>query len=365
MRSPFPRRGFRGFTLIELLVAVAVLALLVALAVGVVGGTAKAILSSNKRQDADGQARTALDRIGADIANAVRRADLDAIFPKAAGNDRMFFHSEAPAYFDASNALLFPGSSASDPKSILSLVGYRIEGDSGLERLGLGLTWAGKASGSGSGAAVYLSRVAGSGVIDPASTLSGAWPAAVGQPPNYDGSDATYWRVLSPQVFRMETCFLLKDGTLSVLPVLRPSGKTNNLGAQAPPTAASDAGAGYVPGSRWFDAAAQRGYVCVDNTAGAAVWNAVGTGDLAAVVVALAILDASSRQTVPASALRAVALALPDAGAGDLAASPPRLMKRTWQAVVQAPSFAQSSGLPPEAAARVRVYQRYFYLNSP
>jgi len=363
-RTPPARRG--SFTLVELLVAITVLSFLILIVTEVIDGTTKVIASSNKRQDADDQARMTLDRIGIDIVNVVRRADLDAVFPKQAGNDKLFFYSEAPAYFDSSNASLFPGASASDPKNILSLIGYHINSAYQLERLGIGLTWDGKATGSQPGSAVYLSRL--NGVLDPASTVAGNWPALVGSAPEYSGTDAassSYWQVFSTQVFRLETCFLLKDGTLSIVPVLNPAATTNNLGASAPPLVTSDSSAGYSTGSRWFDTAAQRGYVCVDNTKGAAVWNAIGTQDLTAVVVAIALLDDASRKIVTTSQLGAAVRALPDAAASALVATPPHLMKKTWQAIVQAPSFAAAAGLSPEAASRIRIYQRYFYLNAP
>ena len=352
-----------GFTLVEVLVAVTVLALLILVMTQVVGNAGKVIASSNKMQSADDQARLLFDRLTNDIANLVRRPDLDALFSRQAGNDRLFFFSEAPAYFDPSNGVLFPGSSSSDPKNTLSLIGYRINSSNQLERLGLGLTWDGGTSSSRPGSVVFLSYL--KGVIDPASTLSGVYPSFVGTPPAYNGADTTYWQVMAAQVFRFEICFLLNDGTLSAVPVTKPGSLLNNLSASAGPSLTSDSDAGYSTGSRWFDTAASRGYICLDNSTGAALWQPLGARDIRAVVVAIAVLDEISRKIVTSDQVAALARMFPDETDSDLASAQPVFMQQKWQKALQSPSFATSAGIPTEAASHVRVYQRYFYLNAP
>lgn len=47
---------------------------------------------------------------------------------------------------------------------------------------------------------------------------------------------------------------------------------TNKLDATADPTVNNDIDEGYVVGSRWIDVTADKEYVCLDNTDGAAVW---------------------------------------------------------------------------------------------
>lgn len=49
----------------------------------------------------------------------------------------------------------------------------------------------------------------------------------------------------------------------------------DNFAATAAPGVTDDADAGYSIGTRWIDTAADDAYVCVDNTAGAAVWKKV------------------------------------------------------------------------------------------
>lgn len=46
----------------------------------------------------------------------------------------------------------------------------------------------------------------------------------------------------------------------------------NNWAASAAPTTGDDSGDGYVVGSRWIDTTNDKEYVCLDNTAAAAVW---------------------------------------------------------------------------------------------
>lgn len=46
----------------------------------------------------------------------------------------------------------------------------------------------------------------------------------------------------------------------------------NNWAASSAPTTGDDSGDGYVVGSRWIDTTNDKEYVCLDNSAGAAVW---------------------------------------------------------------------------------------------
>ena len=122
--------------------------------------------------------------------------------------------------------------------------------------------------------------------------------------------------MLSSSVFRFEFCFLMKNGMLSPQPYTAPN--TTPRGMQ----------------------------------------------DVSAIIVAIAILDDSNRKIVTntsqlVSALKDFPVSL---GQQEAATSP--LMVTLWQDQINAPTFAQSAGLPPEAASAVRVYQRYFYLNT-
>ena len=164
---------------------------------------------------------------------------------------------------------------------------------------------------------------------DPASTLAGHWHTTVGTATaNYDdGADASYHPV-GDQVCRLEICFLLKP-----------------LAATA--TAAA------MPAV----------YSLTPFRAGVPMHGAVnGLQDVRAIVVALAVLDRTSRQIAPD--LSSMSTALPDITASDLATTPPTLMAKVWQDEIDGGKLAVDARIPPAAAAQVRVYQRHFYLDT-
>ncbi|MEI6491031.1 MAG: prepilin-type N-terminal cleavage/methylation domain-containing protein [Verrucomicrobiota bacterium] len=353
-----------GFTILELLVSMAVFAMLTVLIAQLTISATAVATSGTKRMDADSQARMIFDRMANDFAKMVKRPDVDCIFAKQPGNDAMFFFSEAPAY--SASGL------GSTTKNTVALVGYRISTNSPkyqppiyvagypvLERLGETLAWDGTTSNDAAatkdntapGGMVFFAYPTGSATPDPASTLDGNWANTIGSAANHytDGADQDY-HVLSDTVYRMELAFLLTDGTVSTMPVTNPSTSTNNLAASAAPTVTADRSAGYTPGSRWFNTATSRGYICTDATTGAAVWNPIGVQDVSAVIVAIALLDNTSRKII--AGYDSMATALPDA-----AGSTP--IAKTWKNG----NYLTGSGIPQAAASQLRIYQRTFYLN--
>ena len=293
MTTPAPHlRRCRGFTLVELLVAMVVLALSVVMVLQMVNSTAVTSTGSRKRSDADAEARAALDRMGRDFAGMLNRTDADVLFQKNSANDVMYFMSEAPGV----------GSSP----STISLVGYRITTNSAfpgrpvLERLGKALPW------DSTDGPVFLAY--SGGTLDNNSTIPGRWSAIVGTGTYDNGTSSTDYQLLSPSVFRMEYCFLNKDGTYS---------STNASGASG------------------------------------------GLSNVAAVVVALGVLDETSRKIVTDGSRMAGALLDP----ADTPASPSNLMAARWKSNVESASFPSSSGIPKGAASQIRIYQRTFYLN--
>ena len=331
MRRDFLATGRRAaFTLVEVLVSMTVLVLLIALVSQIVNSTANLTKNSGKHMDSDSQARDVFDRLAVDIAGMVLRPDADTLFVKSAGNDKMFFYSETPAYFSADASGATPSLQNDSP---LSLIGYRVNQNLTpllqLERLGKGLTWTGTPNGVQGGAAVFLTfptpnptPTPGTAAVSPTpspvpgSTLAGNWTNAIGSSPGYnDGVDADY-RVLSSNVFRLEFCFLMKNGMLSPQPYTAPN--TSPKGMQ----------------------------------------------DVSAIIVAIGILDDSSRKIVTNTSQLVSALKdFPVSDDQQEAAINP-LMATLWQDQINASTFAQSAGLPAEAASAVRVYQRFFYLNT-
>jgi prepilin-type N-terminal cleavage/methylation domain-containing protein len=390
-----------AFTLIELLVSMTVLTLIVALVGQLIGGATKVTTSNRQHLDADSQARLTFDRLAIDIGRMLRRPDVDYMFSRPTGgsslgaNDRMFFYSEAPAFYDGDSSTL-------QSRSSLALLGYRINAAYQLERLGKLLTWDGipangAAGSSAPGGIMFLSCPSATLNPDPLSTLAGNWPATLGSAsdsPPYNGSDDDY-HVLAAGVFRLEICYLLKavqlkDGTYSAatyagVPVANPSDRTNNLTATRAPQASDDTAAGYIAGSRWYDTSGERAYICVNNAAGAAGWNPLGVQDVAAIVVAIAVLDPASAgivATTPAT-INGLAVLAPNlanlvgafadvpltasAAANntvpDLTITPPRLMDQAWTNALLSSGFAQTVKLPPAVVSQVRIYQRCFPLN--
>jgi hypothetical protein len=120
-------------------------------------------------------------------------------------------------------------------------------------------------------------------------------------------------------------------------------------------------------GSRWYDTANYRGYVCTAApSGGSAVWQPLGMSDVQAVVVAIAILDQTTQKMIGSTttSLPLIAAQLANPTAANLTSSPPQLMATTWLNTVNSSTFASSVNLPPAVASQVRIYQRFFYLNN-
>ena len=282
----------------EMLVATVVLALLTTLIVQSMNHASRATLGSSHRIDSDGAARTAIGIMESDLTMMVRRprTDVDVVFAKIVGNDKMFFYSQAPGYLPTAQ---------SSSKSPFSLVGYRINDAFQLERLGKGLLW------SNPGGLVFLNFE--SGVPTPQSTLAGAWGQTIGTSPSYKGSDDDY-QIISDEIFRFEFCFMDRSGRF------------------------------FQPDSFWCPWSD-------DNNDGISNLN-----EVRAIVVAVAVLDKKSRQM--AHDLGALQAELTDPTDADLQATPPVLMAAKWKQKIESPGFATRVGVPAQVAGAVRVYQR-------
>lgn len=314
------RAGASGFTTVELLVATAVLALMVVLVVQMVNTAGNTTRQSGARIDADNEARAVFDRMSRDFSGMLNRSDVDCLFSKNAGNDAFYFQAEAAAYTGA-----IADAAARSP---VALVGYRINPNTcQLERLGKALSWDGAPAADSAGGPIFLTF--GNGTVpESASTIAGRWPGVVGGPPHTDGEDESY-HVISAAVFRMEFAFLKFDAATSQYVPYVPSSQTALSGASG------------------------------------------GLKDIAAVVVAIAILDEASQNPVRTDATSGLKKATADqmiAALEDVStlapgASTAEFMAAKWKASVESASFASNAGLPRAAASNVRIYQRTFYLN--
>lgn len=352
MKSP-TKKG-QAFTLIEVMTVVCVLSFFILIMAQLTDSTLSINRRANKHVDADSEARLVFERMNRDFSGIVNRTDVDFIFQKNSGNDVLFFQSESAGYTSDINNPAAVGS--------VSLVGYRINNNPtfgngpALERLGKALTWDGAASGSTAGGSLFLTYTSGNAAPDTTSTIAGHWTSTIGSAPFTSGTDNAY-HILSPQVFRLEFCFLLRDGTYSTKPVVTGT-VTSNLTASAPPTPNNDSVHGYSSGSRWYDTAGSRAYICQSANTGAAVWKPLGLSDVSSIVVAIAVLDETSRK--PVADKTKMAGALPDV---TTIASSDDLMATQWQQAIENASFASLSGLSREAASNVRIYQRTFHIN--
>ena len=311
----------------------AVLLLMMAAVVGMINSVQKIIAESNKGSGAEREAHMVFDRMSADFFSMPVRADIDYLLNRQTGNDSLFFYSAAPAFSAATVA----------DQNAVSLVGYRINPQFQLERLGKGLTWDGAPSDGTTSPAgmVFLTYSSYPLIVSPSpspaamptpipgSTLSTAFSSVVSS----DSTDTNY-HVLAADVFRFEFCYLLKPCT-------------NSSGTILPA----------VYSNYPYDTRA--GHTSVNGI------NGIGMSDVQAVVISLAVLDPTSRQIIPAtSTLGAAAAALPDPTDINLTASPPVLPATTWQSLIDNGTFAQNAGLPKAAANQVRIYQQTFPLNA-
>ncbi|HWM24828.1 MAG TPA: prepilin-type N-terminal cleavage/methylation domain-containing protein [Chthoniobacterales bacterium] len=186
------RRSDAAFTLVEMLVSMAVLTLIVLSVARLFDNAATLTASGNKRMEADGQARSLLDRLAIDFAQMLRRSDVDYYLKTPAhiqpGNDQIAFYSEVPGYYPSTGS-----------QSPISVVSYRINAQHRMERLGKGLLWNGVSPGSTPMAFLPL-------------TIAATWSAATD-----DTADSDY-EIAAGNVFRLEYFYRLTNGNLSVTP---------------------------------------------------------------------------------------------------------------------------------------------------
>jgi hypothetical protein len=283
-----------AFTLSELLVSVAILVALVLLVSRLFVSATAIMTSGNKRMDIDSQVRPLFERFAVDIAKMVRRDDAD-FFGKGTdapnsvggtmpGNDQIAFYSTVPGYYPPSGS-----------QSPVSLVGYRINSMSGsrsfnqLERMSKGLVWNGVSTSDTP--IVFLPL-----------TIISTWPAATSSAVDPQGD----YELIGPYVFRLEYYYILKNGTVSIVP---------------------------------WDTTVHTG--------------ASGLQDVAAISICLAGIDPKSRQLAPETDLATVAATMNDFSVSMNAGE---LLKQ-WQ-----DALYSASGIPRPALSAIRLYERAFPL---
>ena len=306
-----PRRG--GFTLIELMVSIVILVLIVLIMTTVVDVASKTSVTAGKAMDLESEVRLVFDRLAQDLGQAVARPDVDWNLKKNPGaSDEIGFWAQTRGY--AGNRTL---------SSVNFRVGAGTNGLPELNRAAKGLGWDDMVLGV---------------EPDPGN------PKTLPQP----GPDD--YQLLGDQVFRMETCNLLEDGSLSTT-YYNPSLK-NSLIASRKPLVSDDSAAGYKVGSWWtFN---QTHFVCKDATSGRAVWEKLApVQNVRALVVGLAVLDRRTRILLTKPQMDDLAGRLADAVDG-------QDILTAWKPVSANPAALNS--IHPLASQTVRFYQRYFPL---
>ena len=279
----------RAFTLAELLVTVGVLVLLVLLFTQLLNSSATITALGHKQMDADSQAREVLDRMAIDLAQMINRSDVDYYLKSSSntqsGNDQLAFYTGVPGYYPT---VPTPAPTYTQ-KSPLSLVSYRINSDAAsashnkMERMGKGLAWNG----------VSANWVP---IVFLPQTISGNWPSAV----STSVADSSY-EVIGPQVFRFEYCYLLTNGTRSI-----------------------------VPG---------------------------GVSGLAGIIVDIAVIDSKSKVLLNNTQITSLAGAFVDYNVANLLAGQ---LRTNWQNTLNT-----NTTLPRPALSGIRLYERCFYLSPP
>ena len=316
-------RGAGAFTLVELLVSIGVGVLLILLATQLLNSAATITALGHKQMDADSQARQLLDRMAIDFAQMVKRNDVSYYVKTAGntqpGNDLIAFFSLASGYY--------PTPSFQSP---VSLIAYRVNSDSSssnlarsynkLERMGKGFIWNGVNSN-------YIPILFLDSATPPQNTIATKWPAAtVSGTPVPSGTPDPDYEIAGPQVFRFEYYYLLT------------------------PDPTTHASRGLSAGALW------------------ASTNAFNITDVAAVVVAIAVIDPKSKVLLTDSQISTLASSLIDWGTTSCPGCPtqtqwqttPGLLKARWQNTLDA-----NASLPRPAISGIRVYERYFYLSPP
>ncbi len=330
-----------GFTLIELLVSMSVLTLLLVMVVQLLNGASGAVGSSTKHMDADTEARMIFNRLAIDLRRMIKRPEVDyssfkqpagtlgtqysnAAIPvnlQTDGNDQMAFYSETEGYFSGN------AQPSGSQKAPVSLIAYMVANDSttnqpSLRRLGKGLGWDTDASGNWH-SVVYLPL-----------TLLGQWPNLFNSDPVSGDPD---YGIVGSQVVRFEYTYLLKANLTD------PSG-TSYASKLSP-----------IP------------YWSTYNTmaTGTSVHTSInGFKDVAAIVVTLVLMDSTTRAIVSDYSKLTNTTVFNNAQDLSNDATYKGDVAPAWNAVVNSSSFATTTGIPQSAVKGLRIYERFFYLDT-
>jgi len=323
------RRWESGFTLAEMLAACAVLALVVLLMTRVTNHATTVITQGNKHMETESHARPFFDRLAIDIAQMVKRSDISYFLKNASSgpvmgggssgvNDRLAFFSGVQGYYAQTGY-----------NSGYSLIAYRVNADptktsyNRVERMAKGLPLNGAYSAPAPAATndvtplLFFDSV-NPGIIAPTTTIDSYWPTATRQfgDVNYYSTDSSQqYELVGPQVFRFEY-YYLTTASPSALVAYPTSGFKD-------------------PTLTWADA------------------NTTNIKDVAAIVVAVAVIDPQSRKLLSDAQMATLITRLQNYTSGGAGA-----LLGQWQTALNS-----SADMPRSALQGIRVYERYFYLS--
>ncbi|MBN8712286.1 MAG: hypothetical protein BGO12_14425 [Verrucomicrobia bacterium 61-8] len=299
--------GRRAFSLVELLAAVAVFVILALVLVQITNATNQSTRASTRMLDAASQSRLVFDRLGRDLANLLKRDDIDFHVGTGANADLLGFFSLVPSASVGSNRGL-------------SLIAYRIGTPAGnvnhpcLLRAGKALSW---------DATEFFG-------LAPTSGLPLAWEELpAGLQPGQDDFD-----LLAPGVIRMVVGFQLYPDN-------------------GPAVLANGAVIEHARGQVVYSPPIR----VLSSANGGATAKYVDLCRISALVVGLVVIDQDSLIPLSAAQVQALSGAFPE----PMDSQPPL---QTWGDVATGASGnSLLSGIPLPARQAVRVYQRFYPLN--
>ena len=290
-----------------MLVAISVLALLAAFMGQLLNSSSALVSYNDKHMDADAQARGTLDRIAVDLGQMVKRAD--ASYYLKDPNATTPVPQTGNDQFAFFSQVLGYYTSSGTPSPV-SLVAYRVNATTmGMERMGKGLVWY---DSTGTNSPLFLPK-----------TITSVWPQATNQT-----TDSNY-ESIAPGVFRFEYYYLLKGQLLN--------GTSEPAILSATP----------------YDTRIT-GHTSVN-----------GLSDVAAIGVAIAVIDPASRNLVTNAQLTTLASKMDDFPTSSTPPVPfsnpplPGQMETQWTSAISDPT----NGLPHIASSSIRVYGRMLYLS--
>ena len=327
--------SLRAFTLVEVMVSMTVLVLLIVLIAQILSQASATITRSTKQMDVASQAGTALDRIGSTLGSIKIAQGVVPVVYKNTPNEtgkKSGITNDGFAFL--SNGRTRNRASVTAPFIRMSMMGYRVtsEKESLMNNAEVPmLSWGdGTISFSTASGNVQTSSQAKSSLMTAIQTVAKDLETG--------NQNMVNFQTLGSGIFRFEVCFLLDDGTVVSTPP-----RDVNFPAATNPTLTGDAYA--VAVSSETSADVNKRYV-------------------KAFIVGLAGLDLRSRELVGTNGVNLYKLSEDFPDPATINQTPLQAWDFTSDTTAAKALRSKISNYPPPILQNLRVYQRYFYLNS-